>query len=206
MKDPYEVLGVSRSASDEEIKRVYRDLARKYHPDNYADNPLADLAQEKMKDINEAYDAITRERAGGGGYQARGGSGYQTRSTCYQNASYYSASGSQTYAQVRQAINRGDLESADSMLRGIQVPDAEWYYLTGMVAYRRGWLDDAMRNFQSAARLEPGNPEYQQALRNMQGGNMYRQANYGSSDCDDLCTSMLCAQCLCNCMGGGHGC
>ena len=60
MKDPYEVLGVSRSASDEEIKRVYRDLARKYHPDNYADNPLADLAQEKMKDINEAYDAITR--------------------------------------------------------------------------------------------------------------------------------------------------
>ena len=107
---------------------------------------------------------------------------------------------------MRQAINRGDLESADSMLRGIQVPDAEWYYLTGMVAYRRGWLDDAMRNFQSAARLEPGNPEYQQALRNMQGGNMYRQANYGSSDCDDLCTSMLCAQCLCNCMGGGHGC
>ena len=88
MKDPYEVLGVSRSASDEEIKRVYRDLARKYHPDNYADNPLADLAQEKMKDINEAYDAITRERAGGGGYQARGGSGYQTRSTGYQNASY----------------------------------------------------------------------------------------------------------------------
>lgn len=66
MTDPYVVLGVSRTASDEEIKKKYRELARKYHPDNYANNPLADLAQEKMKQINEAYDAITKERAGGG--------------------------------------------------------------------------------------------------------------------------------------------
>lgn len=66
MTDPYVVLGVSRTASDEEIKKKYRELARKYHPDNYANNPLANLAQEKMKQINEAYDAITKERAGGG--------------------------------------------------------------------------------------------------------------------------------------------
>ena len=66
MTDPYVVLGVSRTASDEEIKKKYRELARKYNPDNYANNPLADLAQEKMKQINEAYDAITKERAGGG--------------------------------------------------------------------------------------------------------------------------------------------
>ena len=66
MRDPYEVLGVPPTASDDEVKRAYRDLARKYHPDNYVDNPLADLAQEKMKDINEAYDTITRNRAGGG--------------------------------------------------------------------------------------------------------------------------------------------
>ena len=66
MTDPYVVLGVSRTASDEEIKKKYRELARKYHPDNYANNPLADLAQEKMKQINEAYDVVTKERAGGG--------------------------------------------------------------------------------------------------------------------------------------------
>lgn len=85
MKDPYEVLGVSPGASEEEIKKAYRDLARKYHPDNYQNNPLADLAQEKMKDINEAYDALTKKRsstgpgAGGYGYsgQASGGT-YQT--------------------------------------------------------------------------------------------------------------------------------
>ena len=69
MKDPYSVLGVSQSASDDEIKKAYRELARKYHPDNYQNNPLADLAEEKMKEINEAYDAITKQRTGGGGYQ-----------------------------------------------------------------------------------------------------------------------------------------
>ena len=65
MRDPYTVLGVSQSATDEEIKKAYRELARKYHPDNYQDNPLADLAEEKMKEINEAYDIITKQRAGG---------------------------------------------------------------------------------------------------------------------------------------------
>ena len=63
MNDPYQTLGVSENASDEEIKKAYRDLARKYHPDNYHDNPLADLAQEKMKEINAAYEEINRRRS-----------------------------------------------------------------------------------------------------------------------------------------------
>ena len=81
MNDPYSTLGVSRNATDEEIKKAYRDLARKYHPDNYHDNPLADLAQEKMKEINEAYDAITKQRAGGGSGSTGGGSGYAVVNT-----------------------------------------------------------------------------------------------------------------------------
>lgn len=83
MNDPYSVLGVSPNASDEEIKKAYRELARKYHPDNYQNNPLADLAEEKMKEINEAYETITKQRAevgalinvrpGGYGGQSYGG-------------------------------------------------------------------------------------------------------------------------------------
>ena len=65
MRDPYQVLGVPSTATDEEVKKAYRDLARKYHPDNYHDNPLADLAQERMKEINEAYEAVQSQREGG---------------------------------------------------------------------------------------------------------------------------------------------
>ena len=63
MSDPYSVLGVKPDASDDAIKRAYRELARKYHPDNYQNNPLADLAEEKMKEINQAYDTITKMRS-----------------------------------------------------------------------------------------------------------------------------------------------
>ena len=102
MSDPYSVLGVKPDASDDEIKRAYRELARKYHPDNYQNNPLADLAEEKMKEINEAYDAITKMRSGGGHQSG----GYQGG---YQQSYGSSSQGSSLYNQVRQAINMGDL-------------------------------------------------------------------------------------------------
>ena len=72
MRDPYQVLGVPSTATDEEVKKAYRNLAKKYHPDNYHDDPLADLAQEKMKEINEAYEEIQNQRkrgASGDGYE-----------------------------------------------------------------------------------------------------------------------------------------
>ncbi len=72
MNDPYSVLEISPNASTEEVKRAYRELARKYHPDNYQNNPLADLAEAKMKEINEAYDTIMRMREGGGRARSTG--------------------------------------------------------------------------------------------------------------------------------------
>ena len=199
MRDPYEVLGVSRTASDSEIKSAYRELVKKYHPDNYADNPLADLASEKMKEINEAYDTITKARAS----QSTGSSqsGYQS---AYQNSyqSYNAYSGnSSNYAQVRSYINANRLDEAESLLSTAPNRDAEWYYLKGVIAYRKGWLDEARQNYQTACAMMPGNYEYQNALRTVQGGyTPYRQTNYSDNGMDaacDICNALLCLNCLC---------
>ena len=193
MRDPYSVLGVSPNASDEEVKKAYRELARKYHPDNYQKNPLADLAEEKMKEINEAYETITKQRSGGGG------GGYQ-QSSGYSQGGSYSSSGSSDFVQVRQMIQRGDLAGAERLLQEAPQRNGEWYFLVGSIAYRKGWLDDAMRNYSMAVQMEPGNMEYRQALAMMQqrsGG--YRPYGYTTNTVDgmDCCTTMLCLNCLC---------
>lgn len=199
MRDPYEVLGVARTASDSEIKTAYRELVKKYHPDNYTDNPLADLASEKMKEINEAYDAITKARSGAsGGYQSSQSGSYQSYGS-YGGAGYGGANGA--YAQVRSYINANQLDAAESMLNTAANRDAEWYYLKGQIAYRRGWLDEARQNYQTACAMVPNNYEYQNALRTVQGGyTPYRQTNYQNNGMDtacDICNALLCLNCLC---------
>ena len=199
MRDPYSVLGVSQNASDDEVKKAYRELARKYHPDNYQNNPLADLAEEKMKEINEAYDTITKQRSGGGyagGYRPSGGYGYQQ--------GWSAASSNPLYIRVRNLINAGDLNQAEQLLYESSQKDGEWYFLSGSIAYRKGWLDEAIQNYSRAVQMEPNNMEYRQALAVMQRGGMggYRPAGYSAGmDAMDCCTTMMCLNCLC---GGGH--
>ncbi len=209
MNDPYSVLGVSPSASDDEVKRAYRELARKYHPDNYHDNPLADLASEKMKEINEAYDTITRGREAGSSYQA-GGSAYQSQgyqqsySTGYQGT----GSGAAAYYQIRNLINANQLDQAEAMLGNIANHDAQWHYLMGSVYWRRGWMDEAGRYFRTAATMEPGNIEYRNAVQYMnRGGQAYRPTNasgmnMGNVDFCTVCQTLYCADCCCEMMGG----
>lgn len=206
MNDPYKVLGVSPDASPDEIKKAYRELVRKYHPDNYHDNPLEDLAQEKMKEINEAYDAIQRGQAAGnysddGPYQKAGQGAYQNS---YQGA-YQKNTGSGKYAQVRAAINNGNIQLAENMLRQMQNHDAEWYFLMGSISYRKGWLDEAKQHYQRAVSMDPNNPEYAQALRYMNNaGGYYRPAETGVGNIDacSCCSSLWAADCCCECLGG----
>lgn len=204
MKDPYSVLGVSPSATDEEVKRAYRELARKYHPDNYHDNPLADLASEKMKEINEAYETITRSREQGGGYGA-GGSAYQRQSAYQQSrtGSGYNAA----YSQIRAMINANNLAQAEQMLQNMSSRDAEWNYLMGSVYWRKGWMDEAARYFRTAASMDPTNVEYRNAIQYMnQGGQAYRPAGagtmYQSDAACNLCSNLICMDCCCEMMGG----
>ena len=191
MKDPYEILGIGRNASDDEVKEAYRALARKYHPDNYGDNPLSDLAKEKMQEINEAYDAIIRERKSG---RAQGGGAY--------------AGGTQ-YTDIRNLIRTGRVVDAEMLLDGIPAPsrDAEWYFLKGSVLYKKGWLDDAFSHFSTATRMDPSNAEYRAAYnqldRQRQTGAYRAPMNMapGCSGCD-VCQGLICADCCCECMGG----
>ena len=206
MNDPYQILGVSENASDEEIKKAYRELARKYHPDNYHDNPLADLAQEKMKEINAAYEQITKERSGGGRQQSRAGGAHG-----YGGASYRQYSGGQSSSsvlqQVRVAISSGDLSRAEALLANYSDHNAEWNFLRGAVCYRRGWMDEAKRYYQTACQMDPGNAEYRQALEFMENNSQtaYRPAGspFGTEMCGgNPCLTLCCLYALCN--GGGY--
>lgn len=208
MSDPYSVLGVSSSASDEEIKKAYRELARKYHPDNYHDNPLADLAQEKMKEINEAYDTITRARASGSsGAQGSYGSYGSYGGSAYGSAYAHADSTSPEFARVRSAINMGDLQTAEQILSASQNRNAEWNFLMGSVCYRKGWLDEARRYYQNAVSMDPSNMEYRQAMEYMvRGGSQYAPNGFTGMQqqgCDacDVCSAMLVANMCCRCMG-----
>ena len=195
-RDPYEVLGIRPTATDDEVKNAYRTLARKYHPDNYANNPLSDLAQEKMQEINDAYDAIVRARKAGGSAASAGYS---------RNNGY---SGSAGYADVRQMIQQNRIMDAQVVLDGVPdyARDAEWFFLKGSVLYKKGWLEEANTHFQTACRMDPGNPEYRQAAyqvtHNRQTGG-YRTAGAGDGcTACDVCSTLYCADCCCECMGG----
>lgn len=202
MTDPYQVLNVSSTASDDEIKKAYRDLARKYHPDNYHDNPLADLAQEKMKEINAAYDEIQRRRSSSGSRSGNSAEAYGG----YRSQTGYS--GSPAFLQVRMAINRNDLQTADQLLSQISDHNGEWNYLKGTICYRRGWIDEARRYLQNACQMDPNNSEYRNALDRVENRNTsYRPEGYDvySTGCgDNICSKVLCTYLLCNaCSFGG---
>ena len=212
MNDPYKILGVPEDASDEEIKKAYRDLARKYHPDNYHDNPLADLAQEKMKEINAAYEQITKERAsgrrtGGAGGAYGGGSygygGYQSYGG-YGSSQSYSGQSS-VLQQARIAINTGNISRAEALLANYSDHNAEWNFLKGVVCYRRGWMDEALRYYRTAVQMDPGNAEYRQALDYMEGTDdtAYRPGgSFGTLCSGNPCLSMCCLYTLCS--SGGY--
>lgn len=219
-KNPYDVLGVSPSASDDEIKRAYRDLTRKYHPDANVNNPLADLAEEKFKEVQEAYDTIMREREHGGygsssgygnssgyGYGYGYGGGYQ------QNSS----SGSSQDVEMQAAynfINNRRFQDALNVLNRMPNRTAQWYYLSAVANANLGNNIVARDHAGQAANMEPSNPQYQQLLnqlswntqryQNNPYGSGYGYGNGGNNTCGtgNMCCDLWILDSLCECMGG----
>ena len=202
MKDPYTILGVKHDASDEEIKEAYRNLVRKYHPDNYADdNPLKDLANEKMQEVNEAYDAIVKMREDEKNGATNNGAGYQSSS--YQS--------DPRYGEIRRLLNARRFAEAERKLSEFSEYDcgAEWHYLKSVVLMQRGLVNDAMRELETACMMDPSNLEYQKAKQMFNGqARGYGSTYYGnmnsrrSSDACDCCANLICLDCCCECMGG----
>lgn len=195
MTDPYEILGVSPDATDTEVKNAYRALARKYHPDNYQSSPtLAKQAEEKMKEINAAYEEINKRRN-----RTRAGGKTHSQSS---------------YAEIRNMINARRIREAENALAAIPEAErgAEWHFLKSCVLMQRGYVNDAMREMETACNMDPNNMEYQQAKQmfNQQAGGFGMpygggQAPYSrQQECStcDMCSGLIMADCCCECMGG----
>lgn len=198
LRNPYEVLEIREGASEEEIKVAYKRLVKKYHPDQYANNPLSDLAEEKLKEVNEAYDFLMKSNDN----YNRGQGSNNWNNQQYNNNSL------NLYAQIRTYIERGNINQAEQMLEGISNRGAEWNFLKGIILLRRGWYDMAYQHIQLAVNLDPSNTEYRSALSNLASrANTYRDigANRGyrndPSFCD-VCQCLICSDCLCECLGG----
>lgn len=202
MTNPYQVLGVSPSASDEEIKKAYRNLSRKYHPDANINNPNRAQAEEKFKEVQQAYDQIMKEKQQGGAY---GGYGYG-----YGNAGGQSSYQSETEStQMRAAwnyiVNRHFAEALN-VLNSIPFGErrARWYYYSAAANQGAGNNIRAMEHAKRAVEMEPSNVEYRQFLQHLEyGGTWY--TNMGSdydrpySSAGSWCLSMLCLNMFCNC-------
>jgi len=204
--NPYEVLGISPNATDDEVKKAYRELSRKYHPDSYANNPLAELAEEKFKEVQQAYEQIMKQRQNGG----QSYSGYNRGSAGYSSQNYGDAGDEQTNMQLQAArnyINARRFREALNVLAGIQNRTAMWYYYSSVANMGIGNNIVAMEHARQAANMEPNNMEYVNYANQLQfRGQRYQTTgyNYGRSSygTGDLCCDLWCADTLCECMGG----
>ncbi len=211
--DPYSVLGVERTASDDEIKKAYRRLSRKYHPDANINNPNKELAEAKFKEVLQAYQTIMDERenrgAGGAYGSAYGGFGYDTYRNNGRNAEYEDDD-SRYMKAVANYINSGSFNEALNLLNSIKRRNGDWYYYSAIANMGVGNNITATEHINMALRYEPGNIRYMQLKGQIERGERMYSGNAetygfpgteGMGNCSKLCTYYL----ICSfCSGGGR--
>jgi len=203
MRDPYEILGLSENATDEQIREAYRVLARRAQEENGDGANAAKKADDRMRELDWAYDQIIMSRSTG--YSGYSGAGQSYAPPNQQRAGDFS--------DIRIKIREGRFDDAEMLLDGVPVPSrtAEWFFLKGSIQHRKGWLEEASGNFSAACRLDPQNREYRAAYDNISrsrsGGyrtedpRSEKRQKSGCSGCD-VCGGLVCADCCCECMGG----
>ena len=191
--NPYEVLGLKPGATQEEIKKAYRNLIKQYHPDQYGDNPLKDLAEEKMRDINAAYDALTKNAG----------------NTYSSSNSSNSSDNSYMFSEIRRLIQSGNFAEAENRLNSISNNrNAEWNFLYGVLLTNKGWFDAGLKHIQTAVNMDPNNFEYRQTLNSLHqrtqaySNNYYRTTGSNNANACDCCINLWCLDSICECMGG----
>ncbi len=208
--DPYRVLGVSQDADMDEIKKQYRTLSRKYHPDTNINNPNKAQAEEKFKEVQAAYEQIVDERehgrrAGASGSSSYGGfGGFGGFDGFGYGADRGSAAGTDYERAAANYINSRHFREALNTLSNQPASErtARWYYLSAIANSGLGYTVTAVEHARTAVRMEPGNGDYVNLLNALQnGGTWYSDtsSSYGNVDIGRNCLYCL----LCNCLCGG---
>lgn len=223
MRDPYSVLGVSPNASDEEIKKAYRKLSRKYHPDANINNPNKAAAEEKFKEVQAAYDQIVKakenhtsaydydDRAYGQGaygqnpFEGFGGFGGFGGFAGYQNTRRTQDARTQRLNAAMDYLSHGYYKEAINVLNDIDDHNARWYYLHAMANRGLGNMVNAKEDAKMAHQLEPGNTEYAQFASAMENGTewyadmgrTYGGQVYQANECSSCLTKMCCLNMMC---------
>ncbi len=228
MTDPYSILGVPRNASDDEIKKAYRALSRKYHPDANLNNPNKDLAETKFKEVQQAYSQIMQEREYGSSnnYESRssdssdpfGGFGpFGGFRAEYRQAETDASGDSEEELHLRAAanyINSGYYREALNLLNSIAARNARWFYYSALANSGLGNVATALEHAKEATGREPGNFQYQMLVNRLEGGSAwYRQQqgpyqttfSTGNNCCFKLCIANLICNLCCNGMYCGGG-
>ena len=213
--DPYKVLGVSYNASDDEIKKAYRQLSRKYHPDANVGNPNQEQYEEKFKEVQQAYNLIMDQRQGKAQAQQGYGDdfwGFGSYTNAYGGQSQQTESQDEKY--LRSALNyiqNGYYREGLNVLEQVQERRGPWFYYSAFANYKVGNNAIAIEHAKAACAFEPNNHHYANLLRQMQGGETrYQQRSaqyggnpsmYGSNYCGQMCGACLVANLCC---GGGY--